>query len=74
MARIYFWETDITIEKSSIGNTQPTYDVPGTSPESPQKVLTSEIYKAPSGDPQGTNLKIEKNEKLFPLFTGGANI
>ena len=74
MIRIYFREADITIEKIIIGNTQPARDVSGTSPESPLRVLTSEIYKEPSGDPQGTNTKIEKNKNLFQLFTGGANI
>ena len=31
-------------------NSQSAHDVPGTSPESPLKVLTSGIYRGPPGD------------------------
>ena len=37
--------------------TQPAHDVPGTSPESLLKVLTSGTSRGPSGDSQGTNTK-----------------
>ena len=37
---------------------QLAHDVPRTSPEGPLKVLTSGTYKGPSGDPQGTNTRI----------------
>ena len=41
--------------------TQPAHDVLGTSPEGPLKVLTPKTYKAPSGDPQGTNTKTDNS-------------
>ena len=66
MIRNYFWLIHITIEKIIIGNTQPAHDVPGKSPEGLLKVLTSGIYKGPSGDSQGTNTKIDDfMRKLF---------
>ena len=39
--------------------TQPARDVPGTSPGGPLKVITSETYRGPSEDPQGTNKKTD---------------
>ena len=46
--------------------TQPTRDVPGTSPKGLLKVLTSGTYRGPSGDSQGTNIKIDDlMKKLF---------
>ena len=61
MIRKYF-----RIGKIIIGNTQPAQDVPGTSPESLLKVLTSGTYRGPSGDSQGTNAKIDDfMKKLF---------
>ena len=87
MIRNYFWLIHITIEKIIIGNIQPAHDVPGTSPEGLLKVLTSGIYKGPSGDSQGTNTKIDDFMKklflrsnspcityLFLFFTGRTNI
>ena len=59
MIRNYLRLTHIIIEKIIIGNTQPAHDVLGTSPEGPLKILTSETYRAPSGDSQGTNTKID---------------
>ena len=38
---------------------QPSRDVPRTSPEGPLKVLTSGISRGPSGDSRGTNTKID---------------
>ena len=38
---------------------QPSHDVPGTSPEDPLQVLTSGTYRGPSGDSQGTNTKTD---------------
>ena len=58
MIRNYFRMIHITVEKVIIGNTQPTHDVPGTSPEGPLKVLTSGTCKGPSGNSRGTNTKI----------------
>ena len=61
MIRKYF-----RIGKIIIGNTQPAQDVPGTSPESLLKVLTSGTYRGLSGDSQGTNAKIDDfMKKLF---------
>ena len=40
-------------------HTQPGHDIPGTSPEGPLKVLTSETYRGPSGDPQRINAKTD---------------
>ena len=67
--------------------TQPTRDVPGTSPDGPLKVLTCGTSRGPSGDSQGTNTKIDDLMKklffrcnspcfryLFLLFTGKTNI
>ena len=66
MIRNYFRVIHIIIEKIIIENTHPTHDVPGTSPEGPLKVLTSGTYRGPSGDPQGTNTKIDDfTKKLF---------
>ena len=66
MIRNYFRVIYITIQKIIIGNTQPAHDVPGRSPESPLKVLTSGTYKGPWGDSQGTNTKIHDfMKKLF---------
>ena len=48
MIRNYFRVTHITITKTIIGNTQPSHDVPGTSPEGPLKVLMSGTYRGPS--------------------------
>ena len=50
MIRNYFRVIHIIIEKIIIGNTQPTQDVPGTSPEGPLKVLSSGTYNGISGD------------------------
>ena len=38
---------------------KPAHNIPRTFPESPLKVLTSGTYRAPSGDSQGTNTKID---------------
>ena len=38
--------------------TQSAQDNPGMFPEGPVKFLTSETYRGPSGDSQGTNTKI----------------
>ena len=47
----YFRVIRIPVEKIIIGRTtQPTHDVPGTSPEGPLKVLTSGTYRQLSGD------------------------
>ena len=67
--------------------TQPALDNPGTFPEGPLKVLTSETYRGPSGDSQGCNTKIydiliklyfRSNSPcityLFLSFTGKTNI
>ena len=67
--------------------TQPAREVPGTSPEGPLKVLTSETSRGPSRDSQGTNTKTDDLMKklffrcnsscfthLFLLFTGKSNI
>ena len=57
---IYGWYT-LTIEKVIIGNTQPTHDDPGTSPEGPLKVLTSNLQgnpQRPSGESQGPIQKL----------------
>ena len=60
MIRNYFRVIHITIEKIIVGNTQPTHDVLGTSPEGPLKeVLTSGTYEGPSADSLGTNTKID---------------
>ena len=49
---------------------QPVHDVLGTSPEDPLKLLTSTAYRAPSGDSQGTNTKIDYlMKKLFFRFS-----
>ena len=66
---------------------QPAHDVPGTSPEGRLKVLTSETYRGPSGDYQGTNTKTDDLMKklyfrsnspcityLFLFFKGRTNI
>ena len=47
----------ITIEKTNTGNMQLAQDFPGTSPEGPLKVVTSRIYREPSGNSQGINTK-----------------
>ena len=38
---------------------QSAYDIPGTSAEGSLKVLTSGIYRGPSGDSRRTNTKID---------------
>ena len=69
----YFFKDMIKI--SNFATTQPARDVPGTSPEGPIKVLTSETSRGPSGDSQETNTKIDDlMKKLFfrcnsPCFT-----
>ena len=66
MIRNYFRVIHITINKITIGNTQPAHDVPGTYPEGLLKVLTSGTYKGPSGNSQGTYTKIDNfMKKLF---------
>ena len=66
MNRNYFRVIHITIEKITIGNTQPAHDVSGSSPEGSLKVLTSRTYNELSGDSQGTNTKIDNfMKKLF---------
>ena len=46
--------------------TQPTRNVPGTSPEGLLKVLTSGTSRGPPGDSHGTNTKIDGlMKKLF---------
>ena len=50
MIRNYFRVIHIIIEKIIIGNTQPAYDVLGTSPEGSLTILTSGTYRGPSGD------------------------
>ena len=80
----YFWVINITINKIMIRNNQPAHEVPGTSLEGPQKILTSRTYKGPSGDSQETNTKIDVLMKklflrsgityLFLFFTGTTNI
>ena len=82
--RNYFRVINITINKTIIRNNQPAHDVPGTSLEGPQKILTSSTYKGPSGDSQGTNTKIDDLMKKlflrsgityqFLFFTGTTNI
>ena len=66
MIRNYFRVIHITVEKTFIWNTLPAHDVMGTSPEGPLKVLTSETYKEPSGNSQGTNTKTDDfMKKMF---------
>ena len=66
MIRNYFRVIHITFEKITIGNTQPTHDVLGTSPEGLPTVLTSGTYKSPSEDSERTNTKIDDfMKKLF---------
>ena len=73
--------------RSSLSAAQPAHNVPGTSPEGPLKVVTSETYRGPSRDPQGTNTKTDNLMKklffrsnsscityLFLFFTGRTNI
>ena len=51
---------------NKIKRSQPANDIPGTSPESPLKVLTFGTNKGPSGDSQGTITKIDDlMQKLF---------
>ena len=82
----YFRVIHIIIEKIIIGNTQPTYDVPRTSPEGPLKIPTSGTCRGPLGESQGTNTKIDNFMKkwflrsnspfityVFLLFTGRTN-
>ena len=65
MIRNYFRVIHITVEKTFIWNTLPAH-VTGTSPEGPLKVLTSETYKEPSGNSQGTNTKTDDfMKKMF---------
>ena len=73
--------------KNSNVITQPAQDNPGTFPEGLPKVLTSETYRGPLGDFQGTNTKIYDSliklyfrsnspciTYVFLSFTGKANI
>ena len=50
--------------------TQPTHDVPLSSPEGHLKVRTSGTYRGPSGDSQGTNAKTDDLKKLFFRYNG----
>ena len=66
MIRNYFRVIHTTIEKIIIGNPQAAHNIPGMSTEGPLKVLTSGIYKGPSGYSHGTNTKIyDFMKKLF---------
>ena len=66
MIRNHFRVIHIIIEKIIIGNSQPTHDVLGMSPEGPLKILTSGTYRGSLGDSQWTNTKIDDfMEKLF---------
>ena len=59
MIRNHFRVIHIIIEKIIIGNSQPTHDVLGMSPEGPLKILTSGTYRGSLGDSQWTNTKID---------------
>ena len=50
MIRNYFRVIHITIDKITIGNSQPVHDALGMSPEVALKVLLSGSYRAPSRD------------------------
>ena len=65
--RIVFYRGEYTLKEYTLKEyTQPAHDVPGTSPEGPQKVLTSGTYRGPSGNPQGTKIKTDNlMKKLF---------
>ena len=66
MIHNYFRVIYILIEKTVIGNTQPTHDVPGASPEGLLKVLKPETCRGLSGDSQWANKKIDNfMKKLF---------
>ena len=80
MIHNYFWVIHITVEKIIISQHM-------ASRGGPLKVLTSGIYRGPSGESQGTNTKIDDFMKklffrsnsscityLFLLFTEITNI
>ena len=64
MIRIHFRVIHVIIEKIIIGNTQPTHDDLGTSPEGPLKILTSGTDRKSSGDSQEPIQKLIIYEKI----------
>ena len=61
-----FYDNNNYIDYKSNEGTPLAYDVPGTSPEGPLKVVTSRTYRGLSGGPQGTNTKTDNlMKKLF---------